>query len=210
MLPENAWYEGFTTRVIMIYSNEKIISDDLFANIFTSLPDDMLHDLKIINSLTGGFKVTQDYKNAINNWRKLGMPPVPTHPKLTHYCSRRLTQIFKLSMISCVDKTNTLLLTKEDFNRAMGWLLEAESVMPEIFRTGTGTTDARAMDELAHYCQVLDKGQGIPETRLIRRAGELVPVMAVRGLIEVMTQSGLLKLCRVDRGVRFFKAPPRE
>ena len=33
--------------------------------------------------------------------------------------------LYKLSMVSAADRGDVLLLTKEDFNRAMGWLLEA-------------------------------------------------------------------------------------
>jgi len=39
-------------------------------------------------------------------------------------------------MVAAVDRSDTLLLTKDDFNRAMGWLLEAEMNMPDIFRLG--------------------------------------------------------------------------
>lgn len=67
-MPENAWDQGFTSRVIMVFSDERPISDDLFAFEKRGLPPEMLHDLKLINSLAGGFKVTLDYKNAINNW----------------------------------------------------------------------------------------------------------------------------------------------
>ena len=170
----------------------------------------MLHDLKIINGLSGGFEVTSDYKSAINNWRKLGQPPVPTHPKLLHYSTRRLAHLFKLSMVSAVDRSNTLLLTKDDFNRSMGWLLEAESVMPEIFKAGSIGADSKAMDEILHYCVVLDKGKGVPEPTLVRRARELVPAMSVMRVLEVMERSGMIRVAHVVKGIRFYSAGARE
>lgn len=204
-LPENAWDQGFTSRVIMVFSDERIISDDLFAFAKRGLPEPMVHDLRLINSLAGPFEVTTDYKTAINNWRKLGQPPVPNHPKLIHYATRRLAHLFKLSMISCVDRSNTLLLTKDDFNRAMGWLLQAERDQPEIFKAGSVSADSKAMDELLHHLRVLDTGTGVPETLLVRRAGELVPAHSVARLLEVMERSGTIKCSGVMRGVRFFK-----
>lgn len=208
-MPENAWDQGFTSRVIMVFSDERIITD-VFANEWRGLPADMLHDLRIINSLSGSFAVTQDYKDAINNWRKLGQPPLPSHPKLTHYNTRRLAHLFKLSMVSAVDRSNTLLLTKEDFNRAMGWLLEAETDMPEVFKAGSVGSDAKAQDEVYHYCLVLNKGDGVPEPALVRRARELVPAMAVLRLLEVMERSGMIKVKGVKKGVRYFEAIPQD
>ena len=55
-MPENAWDQGFTSRVIMIFSDERIISDDFFAHSARDLPSDMVHDLSLINSLTGAIR----------------------------------------------------------------------------------------------------------------------------------------------------------
>src|SRR6266404_5217698 len=138
-LPENAWEQGFTSRIVMVFSDERTIGDD-FAGYDTTLSKDLIHDLKAINALMGEFKVTEDYRTAVNNWRSLGEPPVPNHPKLIHYATRRRVHLYKLSMVAAVDRSDTLLLTKEDFNRAMGWLLEAEVNMPDIFKAGGGGT----------------------------------------------------------------------
>lgn len=205
-LPEEAWGGGFLSRTIMVFSDERIVSDDLFALSSKGLPDAMLHDLRIINSLSGGFEVTADYKAQVNAWRKLGQPPIPTHPKLTHYATRRLAHLFKLSMVACVDRSNTLLLTRDDFNRAMTWLLEAEGEMPEIFKAGGVGADAKAMDEIVHYCMVLDKGKGVAEPLLVRRARELVPAMTVMRLFEVMERSGMIRVAGSAAGVRLYKA----
>lgn len=209
-LPEDAWDGGFMSRTIMIFSDERLISDDVFANRTRGLPEEMVHDLKIINTLCGGFEVTADYKNAINNWRKLGQPPVPSHPKLVHYCSRRLAHLFKLSMVSCVDRSNTLLLTKDDFNRATRWLIEAEDDMGEIFKAGGVGADSKAMDEIMHYAVVLDKGQGVPDAMLIRRARELVPAHSVMRLFEIMERAGMLKVAGTSHGMKLYRATQQD
>src|SRR5258708_35738759 len=105
----------------------------------------------MIGTLNGEFKVTQESRDAINNWRALGEPTVVNHPKLLHYKTRRRVHLYKLSMVSAADRGDVLLLTKEDFNRAMGWLLEAECAMPDIFSAGSTGTDARAIDEISHF-----------------------------------------------------------
>lgn len=198
-MPENAWDQGFTSRVIMVFSDERIISEDFFANSAKAIPPDMVHDLGLINSLSGQFQATEDYKSAINNWRKVGQGPVPDHPKLTHYNTRRLAHLLKLSMIAAVDVGNQLLLTKEIFNRAMGWLLEAEEVMPEIFKAGANGADSKAMDEIYHYVLASDlKRLGVPEHKIVNFARERLPAHSVMRALEVMERSGLLRSIAID------------
>lgn len=209
-LPEAAWEQGFMTRVMMVFSDEHIVSDDMFAFEKHGLPQEMVHDLKIINGLYGEFGVTVDYKTAINNWRKLGQPPAPTHPKLLHYATRRLAHLFKLSMVSCVDRSNALLLTKDDFNRAMGWIIDAEAMMPEVFKAGAIGADSKAMDEIIHYCTVLDTGHGVPEPTLVRQARRLVPAMSVLRIIEVMERGGMIRVAGSSSGVKLYKAVKHE
>jgi hypothetical protein len=193
-MPENAWDQGFTSRVIMVFSDERIISDDFFAQSARDLPADMVHDLSLINSLSGSFEATEDYRAAINNWRKLGQEPVPNHPKLTHYNTRRLAHLLKLSMIAAVDSGNQLLLTKEVFNKAMGWLLEAEMYMPEIFKAGAIGADSKAMDEIFHYVLASDlKRLGILEHKIVNFARERVPAHSVMRVLEIMERSGMLE-----------------
>ena len=193
-MPENAWDQGFTSRVIMIFSDERIISDDFFAQSARDLNPDMVHDLRLINSLSGPFEATEDYRAAINNWRKLDQAPVPNHPKLTHYNTRRLAHLLKLSMIAAVDSGNQLLLTKATFNTAMGWLLEAEGFMPEIFKAGAIGADSKAMDEIYHYILASDlKREGIPENKVVNFARDRVPANSVMRVIEIMERSGLLE-----------------
>lgn len=194
-MPENAWDQGFTSRVIMVFSDERIITD-IFEHEHRGINKEMMHDLRIINGLSGQFGVTADYKSAINNWRQLGQVPVPNHPKLLHYCTRRLAHLFKLSMVACIDRSNTLLLTKDDFNTAMGWLLSAESTMPEIFRAGSIGADSKVMDETFFYVKnagMLTKHGGVPESKIIDFIRERVPAHSVMRVLEVMERGGKLQ-----------------
>ena len=204
LVPESAWEQGFCSRMTMVYSDEHILAPDIFGMEVRDAPHDMIHDLRIINELVGLYSVTTDYRNAINNWRHLGYPPVPAHPKLRTYNSRRFIHLVKLSMISAVDKSNTLVLTKDDFNRAMGWLLEVEKYMPKVFAVGGIGGDARAMDELLHFVSERFKAPGVPESTLYRRARELVPATAVGRMIEVMQQSAMIKITTQVKGIRYF------
>lgn len=193
-MPEGAWLQGFTSRIIMVFSDERIVGDD-FAVPSRGPNQELIHDIAIINNLAGQFEVTADYRNAVGNWRELGEPPQPNHPKLTHYNTRRRVHLYKLSMVSAIDRSNTLLLTKDDFNRAMGWLLEAEQLMPDIFKAGASNADQRAIEEIYHYVLTLGK---VHETKLVRFVQERVPAHAVMRVIENMMRAGQLRIAARD------------
>lgn len=209
-MPEGAWDQGFTSRIIMVFSDERIIGDD-FAVETRSTSQNLLHDIKTINSLVGEFKVTEDYRTAVNNWRQMGEPPTPSHPKLLHYNTRRRVHLYKLSMVSAIDRGDVLLLTVDDFNRAMGWLLEAESYMKDIFAAGAVGADGRVIDEAYFFCLTSDSGAGVGEQKLVNFMRERVPSYSVLRMIEIMERSGLIAAVSQDKltGLRMFKAIAR-
>lgn len=203
-VPEIAWEQGFMSRVIMIYSAERPLID-IFASQLTELPQEMINDLKTISTLHGEFKWTPEFAHSIHQWRVAGQPPNPKHPKLVHYCSRRLGHLLKLSMVSAVDRGNQLRLEKLDYDRALIWLTEAESAMPEIFNTGVMSTDSQAMDEVMAFINGHDL---VGETQIVNFARRRLPAHSVLKVIEIMERSGQIKAVRNDpkTGMRMFKA----
>lgn len=209
-LPEKAWGQGFTSRLIMVFSDERIIGDD-FAIQATNKFKDLVHDLNIINGLIGQFVVTQEYVDKVNSWRQAGSPPVPSHPKLIHYVTRRHVHIYKLSMISAIDRSNNLSLIGEDFDRAYNWLIEAELAMPEIFKAGATNADGQAMDEIYHFVMINGNGgTGVDEHRITRFAKERIPITSILRVIDIMEKSGMIKRIKIDKrtGLRYFIAIP--
>jgi len=206
-MPETAWEQGFTSRIILVFSDERTIGDD-FAAIDTSLSADLIHDLKSISGLVGSFQVTEDYRAAVNTWRSLGEPPVVSHPKLIHYGTRRRVHLYKLSMVSALDRSDILMLTKDDFNRAMNWMTEAEVFMPDIFKAGAGNADAKAMDEIFHYVLTLGASGPVPERKIINFAKDRVPLHSIERVIQIMILGGMLRVVKQDfrTKMRFFKA----
>lgn len=208
ILPDLAWEQGFCSRCMMVFSDEKILADDTFANPELPFYEDLVSDLQIVNVLHGQFEMTKDFRDAVNNWRHSPDYQGPTHPKLLHYSTRRIGHFLKLCMVSAVDHGNVLLLTVEDFNRAMAWLLEAEDFMPDIFKAASVGTDSKVMDEIRHFVETMDKGKGVIETRIVNFARERMPAQSIRTVLEVMERAGLIKAIALDRGtgLRVYKA----
>lgn len=205
-MPEGAWSQGFASRIIFVYSEEKNIVDD-FAGASMQSTEELSHDLAIINSLVGKFSVTEDYRALVNLWREAGetLPsaPRPTHPRLLHYNTRRKAHLYRLSMISAVDRGDLLLLAREDFNRAMGWLAEAEANMARIFKVaGNDESPTSVMDEVMHFMS----GKGtVDEHRLVRFVAERAKSYEIKNILELMERANMIKAVKTDRmGVRIF------
>lgn len=207
-MPEGAWGQGFTSRIMFIYSTEKGFVDDFAARDALD-PSDLIHDLTIIKDLVGQFRVSQEYADAVSNWRQLGEEPKPTHPRLAHYMSRRKTHLYRLSMIAAIDRSNTLILEKADFNTAMGWLIEAEAQMPAIFAGPAADSDTGAMEEIHHF--VMDynigKEKAMSEHKLIDFARRRMPGHAVLRCLDLMIHSQMLVVVTTGKdGIRYFAA----
>lgn len=206
LMPDKAWGQGFSSRLIMVFSDERIIGDD-FALQPAQIGDDLRHDLSIINGLIGEFVVTKEFADKVLAWRKLGSPPVPSHPKLIHYITRRHVHLYKLSMVAAVDRSNNLSLTAADFDTAFNWLIEAELTMPEIFKAGATNADGQAMDEIRHFMIINDSDKGVPEHKIINFARERIPITSILRIVEIMEKSGLIRCIRVERsGRKFYRA----
>jgi hypothetical protein len=189
-MPEFAWDQGFTSRVILVFSDERFVGDD-FAVTRRDLPEEMIYDLKLIYSLQGEFEISPEYREAVFSWRQGGESPKPTHPKLLHYATRRRAHLHKLAMVSCVDRGQRLRLTVEDYKTALAWLIEAELSMPSIFEEGTTSIDGRVIDEVIDF--VRRQGGPVAHHRLVYETAKRVPAHSVLKIIELMWLSGRLK-----------------
>jgi hypothetical protein len=110
-------------------------------------------------------------------------------------------------MVSSADRGDSLKLTVDDFNRAMGWLVEAELYMPEIFRVGAPGADSKVMDEIYHFLLVACTNvEAISEHRLTRFAAERIPFHSVDRALKVMEASGMIKAVKIDpkTGLRMY------
>lgn len=206
-IPDYAWEQGFTSRIIMIYADVKP-SINVWETETKEMPLEMLHDIAAINSQVGQLAWKPEWAESMNNWKQNGQKPVPDHPKLKWYCERRYAHMIKLSMVSAMDRSNDLLLEQQDFLRALGWLLHAEQHMPAIFQaTGQGL-DNRVMEDVHHYVQRTGE-KGMSEHLIIREISKRgVPAHSVKRVVEVMEQSGMIKVVSMDARTsnRIFKA----
>lgn len=199
ILQPAAWDQGFIPRSIMAFSGE-VKDIDLFTvpDTDTAMFTSLVEDLASFQSLYGQFRFTPEYPKVFREWQADGKKPVPDHPRLVNYNVRRDTNILKLSMISALDRGAGLCLDAIDFQRALGWLVQAETTIPDIFRAmGTSGGDSNIIQEtyyFVYHTYMRDSQKPVKKWKLITFLQERAPSYAIERIVQTMCDSGLLKL----------------
>lgn len=199
-LPEGAWDQGFTSRSIFVYSGDRQIIDPFSESTeqvaLERLYVNLLHDIKLIGKLSGRITFESGATEAIRTWHLAGGPPVPDHGKLLHYISRRTAHLLKLCMVAAVARGD-LQISLADYQLALDWLIEAEALMPEIFKSMGSSSDSQVMEDTWHFiwtAWVKEKAP-LPERRIVHFVQQRVPYHSVLRVIEIMVRSGVLEHC---------------
>lgn len=196
VMPEGAWEQGFISRVLLIYSGQTQIRDLFGAETKNDkLGKDLSFDLNTIGKLYGAMMFDPDAAQAISAWHRAGGPPIPDHPRLVHYNTRRTTHLIKLCMVACASAGEDLTITLDHYTEALDWLMEAENFMPDIFKAMNSGGDTRVIDEAYHFLYTLYIKEKTPilEGRLINFIQQRTPAHNVLKILEIMTRVGLIK-----------------
>lgn len=211
-LPEGAWDQGFLSRTFLIFSGETNLvdifaEDSLDMERFTKLKS----DLRSIKEIIGQYAFDPEAKNAIRSWHMAGGPPRPDHPKLVHYNIRRTQQLLKLCMVASASRGGDLLITLENYQTALGWLLEAEVAMADIFKALGAKGDGSVIEDTWHYIYKIFMAtkEPISEHRLIQYVSEKVPAYNVMRIIEIMERAGQIEKAITEKGLPGWKPRPK-
>jgi hypothetical protein len=211
LLPEGAWDQGFISRMILVYSGERILSplfmeDSRDEAMYSAL----LTDLKIIGEYYGQLTFDNDAAERISNWHTMGGPPVPEHPKLAHYVTRRTAHALKLSMVAAACRGDfNYDISLSDVETALTWLLEAENAMPDIFRSMNSGGDSAAIEDTWYMVwQTFSKEKKpVSHARVVAHLRARVPSHSVDKIIDIMVKSEMLKLELTSGGQVYRPAP---
>lgn len=196
IIPEVAWGQGFTSRFIFIYG----IAPQLTRNIFKKRSEVdvgfLERDLKSIMKESHGEVIWEpDAQDNLTRWYNVeAMAPVPTYARLSNYASRRDTHVMKLAMVSAASAGHSMIVTNADFERARGWMLEAEVTMPDIFRAIGQKSDVQIMRDIHHMIWVKynDKRQ-FTNQQLWQLFEDRCPADRIPHLIKAMEVGGRIR-----------------
>lgn len=195
LLPEEAWGLGFMTRMLMVYSAEKV-TVDLFNGTTTDKAafDALVKKLKILLKAYGEAKWTDDAKAAIVEWYNNGCPPEPDHSRLISYNTRRILHALRLCIISAASGGHPTLITHADFTRATDWLITAESTMPDIFKEMVQRSDAQIIQELHMFVWGIwaKTKKPVHESRLMYFLQAKITSDKIERILNVAVRAGIL------------------
>lgn len=212
-MPDGAWDQGFISRTIMAFSGETTIID-IFkkSEDEIKIQEDLKHDLKLIHSLYGQVEWTREAAGSIQDWVNTGELPMPEHRRLMSYNTRRKAHVIKLCMVASVSRSNDLIITLEDYQQALNWLVEAEFHMSDIFKSMASGGDSQAIEDTWHYVWRLwtTEQKPIMEYRIIAFIQQRVPAYAVKNIIELMVRSNMLEIVHYgSSGKSMYKPVPK-
>lgn len=211
-LPDGAWDQGFTSRTFFVFSGDKVIRP-LFSE--TTLDEGrrkiLSSDLASISNLFGAMTFEPDAASAISKWHMSGGEPLPNHPKLTHYNSRRTAHLIKLCMIYSAACSSDKVITLAHFEKALESLIEVEIFMPDIFRSMTSGGDGRVIEDTWHYVFTIVAKEKKPMTehRIVEFLSQRTPAYNVMNILNIMVNAGHLKKELASSGLTVYKPMPR-
>lgn len=161
MLPQEAVGGGWTSRVIFVVEEKKgkTVAKARKTKEEEELEEQLVRDLERIQQLCGGFQFDKEGEEAYVRWyeeedKKLeqGQPPIED-PRFSGYCERRATHLRKLMMIMSASRSDSLVIQRCDFDRALALLKAAEANMHKTFGgLGTGRYST-ITDKVLQYIQ---------------------------------------------------------
>jgi len=209
-LPEGAWDQGFLSRTLLVYTGERKVHTlfDIPAS-SNSLRGDLIHDLRVIGETYGQMGFSDEAKRKITEWHLAGGPPIPDHPRLQHYLTRRTAHVLKLCMVAAVDRNETKTIDAQDFEIAKYWLLEMEETIPDIFKSMTSGGDSAVMDECWHFVwQTFSREKRpIVEARVVAFLRDRAPSHNVMRVLEIMVRTQMIKSEITSAGIAYTPAP---
>jgi len=133
-LPQEAIGGGLTGRMILVYGERgKKVPDPFMTEEDRRLQERLLADLQSVYSMSGKFTYTPDYIDKHTEWYMNSDRPNLNEQFFEGYIDRRSLHLRKLSMIMSAARSDNMIITGEDFDRALNLLIKTEHDMNKVF-----------------------------------------------------------------------------
>lgn len=197
-ITKDMWGSGFMARVVMVYSADVVVPEDMFK---TNTWDEALAEkialgLRRIGDFTGPMLWAPEAQKELRRFRLNQTDGAPIHNRLAHYVTRRWLHLGKLCMISALAHQR-MGVTLEDVEEAKSWLMEAETLMPEIFKDMVSHEDGQIYEELRLmiYHRHLGNRQPVPIEDIYKFLSTRAASHSIDRIIAISEAAGYL--CRV-------------
>lgn len=153
-LPIGSIGAGLTSRIIFVYETKraKLVILPTKSDREIALQKDLINDLEQIVNLSGPMMYDDSLVDFYTQWCiNANEHPPFDDKKFDGYIGRRREHLLKLTMVCCASRTDSMIMTLEDIERASKLLAEVEQNMGNVFR-GMGKSDlASLMNDAVIY-----------------------------------------------------------
>lgn len=211
MLPQEAVGGGFTSRVIFVVEETKgkSIPKHILTEEELRLHRTLKRDLERISQLVGEFRFDGEGERSYVEWyeaedKRLAKGELPIEdPRFASYCERRATHLRKLMMVMSASRGDSMIITQNDFDRALNLMTNTERKMHKTFG-GLGQAKYAAVTEkIMEYIRALGM---ISRTELMRKFYRDVDSQTLKTIEEIMEMTKLISIDRVPMsGERVYK-----
>lgn len=205
-LPKAQAEGGLFARSIIVYGDKKHRLNPCpeMSEKHITLFNALEHDLQAICSLKGEFIQDKDAIAAYDSWYiEQGESPPFTDDLLGPYSDRRGMNVSKLSMIMSASRTDSRIITINDFMSAKKALEEVEVLMPYAFG---GIGDNRLAYVQSQIERVILAAEApISASGLMRHFRNNISYDDMAKVLMTLKDSGLITIEVDDNGKRFIK-----
>lgn len=146
-LPIESIGAGLTSRIIFVCEEKraKLVIVPTKTDEEIKLQQMLINDLESISMLSGRVRYDKEFLDFYTNWCYDADKNPPFYDKkFDGYCGRRRKHLMTLSMICCASRTDEMVMTVEDIQRAAYLLAEVEVKMGTVFK-GMGRSDISSL-----------------------------------------------------------------
>lgn len=192
---------GFTSRCMFVVETDKkrTISNPNLFPINLTLRENLIHDLEIINTLSGPCEFDEAAQALYDRWYeeedellRSGRPAL-LDPAFSGYVSRRATHLVKLCMALSVSSDNSLVMTEEIFKKAKAILETTERKMPKVFG---GVGKARYAEETELIIDYLKRRKKASKSDILKSFYRNVDTMALDAIVKVLYDMKFINITR--------------
>ena len=209
-MPSLSFGSGLNSRVVYVYADK----EDRKISVFpfetleeVKLKESLYNDLEKIHMLSGEFEKDQTYLDEWERWYPtwahdsvdIGrqQTQIAKDIKMTGYVERRATHIHKVACLLSVSRSNELVVTGEDFKRALSLLQQTEIKMLKTFEGIGKSSLAGVMAQLLNYVRIR---QLVPYSEVARQFGYDADPRGLSSIISTLENQRVIECKRIDFG----------
>jgi molybdopterin converting factor small subunit len=209
MLPQEAIGGGFTSRVIFVVEEQKskTVPEHILSDEEKTIREALISDLTKINNIAGEFRRDPACVKMYNDWYQShdkaiseGRYPVEDE-RFAGYAERRATHIRKLMLIMSASRSDSRIITTDDFQRADKLLKATELKMS---RTFGGLGKARYADVTEKVIDYISKVKIVSRKDLMRKFYRDVDMATMKIIDEVMDAMQVVTFTITESGDKIY------